>query len=60
MFCELIEGIPVRNLDNLSQIHHCNPVADMPNNREVMGNEEIGEVELCLDTELIEEKREEL
>lgn len=34
-----VKGFPVCNLHDAAQIHHRNSVANMPNHREVMGNE---------------------
>ena len=36
-------GFPIPGLDNLSQVHYCDPVAHMADNRKVVGDEEKGE-----------------
>ena len=39
-------GFPAARLDNLSQIHYGDPVAHVPNYREVVGNKQKGEGKL--------------
>ena len=36
------------NFDNATQVHHSDAVADVFHHRQIMGNEQIGEVELVL------------
>ncbi len=35
-------------LNHMSEIHHGDPVGNVPDNKQVMGNEKIGETELVL------------
>ena len=35
-------------LDDLAQVHHRHPVADVPDHRQLVGDEQVGQVELLL------------
>jgi hypothetical protein len=35
-----------RQLDELAQVHHAHPVADVLDDRQVVGNEQVGQLEL--------------
>lgn len=37
---------------NFTQVHNCNPVADMLDNTQVMGDEQVGHIHLFLDIRL--------
>ena len=39
---------PVAGLDDLAEVHHRDPVADVPHHGQVVGDEEVGEPELVL------------
>ncbi len=45
----LVERLPVRDLDDLAQIHHGHPVGDVAHHREVVGHEQVGQPELGLE-----------
>jgi hypothetical protein len=48
MFGHTVKGITIRNFNNFSEIHDCNPVADVADYGEIMGDKEIGEIKLSL------------
>ena len=43
-----VERIPVSQLDDLAQVHHGDAVGNVTYNREIVGNEEIGQTEFVL------------
>ena len=43
-----VERVPVRQLDDLAQVHDGNAVAHLPDNGEVVGNEQVGQAEAGL------------
>ena len=44
----LVKLFPTRYLDDMAQVHHCDAVADVPDHRQVVGDEQVGEIELVL------------
>ena len=44
----IVQRIPIRQLDNNPQIHDRNPVADMPDHRQVVRDKEIRQVQFLL------------
>jgi hypothetical protein len=48
MFGHTVKGISIRHFNNLSEVHDCNPVADVADYREIMGDKEVGEIKLSL------------
>ena len=44
----LVERVAVGELDDLADVHHGDPGRDVPHDREVVRDEEIGELELRL------------
>ena len=44
----LVEGTRSGQFDDLAQVHHRDPIADMPDHREIVSDEEIGQAELTL------------
>jgi hypothetical protein len=46
----LAQGRAIRQLDKLAQIHNGDPVGDMAQYGEVVGDEDIGKVKLVLQT----------
>jgi hypothetical protein len=45
-FVEEVVGLAL--FDNVSQVHHGHPVADVVDDAQVVGDEEVGQVELLL------------
>jgi hypothetical protein len=45
----VIQGFDVREFHNLSQIHHPYPMADISDDRQVMGNKKVGQIQLFLE-----------
>ena len=45
----LVELIPAGYLDDLAQVHYRDSVGDVPHDRQVVGDEEVGEVEALLE-----------
>ena len=43
-----VDLVRIALLDDLSEIHDSNPVADMADDRQIVGNEEIGDTQLLL------------
>src|SRR6266545_2597231 len=39
------------HLDELAEVHHRDPVADVPHDRQVVGDEQVGEVEFPLEVD---------
>src|SRR5436190_511979 len=48
MFGRCIQLITICQLHNFSQVHYCDTISYMTNNAEVMGDEEVGQIELLL------------
>ncbi len=44
----LIQLVRLSDLDNVSQIHDRDPIRDMANNTEIMGDEEVSQLEFIL------------
>ena len=45
----LVEFVPAGYLDDLAQVHDRDPVGDVPHDGQVVGDEEVGEVEALLE-----------
>ena len=50
MQCPFIELIAFGQLDDLAQVHHRDPVRHVSDDGKIMGDDEIGEVELSLES----------
>src|SRR5215467_2561617 len=44
-----IDLIPLRDLDDVAQVHHRHPIADVPYHRQIVGDEQVRQVELLLE-----------
>src|SRR5215475_5063291 len=43
-----IDLVPLRDLDDVAQVHHRHPIADVPYHRQIVGDEQVRQVELLL------------
>ena len=46
MLRALVDRLAVAELDDVPEIHHGDPVCDLPDHRQVVGDEDVGEVEV--------------